>query len=703
MKDKMMDDDIENVGIMQGFMDSMADEGDDEGDDDEEKMMERRPDSPEILMNNLRGDMRSLEARRDELADLVGYKAATETPEAVLAMLQPVLAQQGGGGIGALPQSGPMAQGPQPPMMGAAPGAAPGGAPGGPPPGMPPMPPDAGAGAPPPPGDGGIAALMAGMGGGAPGGAPAGPPPGMPPGDMPPIAMARGGYVQHFQTGSDKSGVTPADDQSASDPAASDLLQYPKNLVDAARAASSGLINQQPAKVPSLEGAMKTRLPEYQKLLGSDRGMAEAQMLFDLGQRAFGFAANTDDSGRPLRGSFISRLAGATKTLPTAIGRRIDEINKIDRQIKTLALQQGEKDIDQVNAQNAELQKRKSGLLAEVLRAQARVDAKAAGAKDTGPLGRGSKGDILNTFIQFAPLYKAGSLLPEQERTFLTAVQDYTQEQRMPFTDAETGITKIITYRNSLPDYVREALNARRPGSAPAPSAMTTVPSGAGAPAGAGAGRPARPAGAGAVPTGPMGLVPGPNVPDEVFQAASVAPKSTFFDLAATGTGFVPVLVAGIARNVPVDAAGKIAPDFQQSTTMLKSMTNRIVNVLQENPRFPEGERKQILDELGTAPSVFSNRNGYINTIVALDKVMEDLQKKANSIINNEKTGVQTRKEQQRKLEDISSIRDLFGIQQRTITDPEVWKTLPPGEYIVIDPRTGFKVLQPKYANPAAR
>jgi hypothetical protein len=76
-----MDDDIENVGIMQGFMDSMADEGDDEGDDDPEAMMERRPDTPEILMNNLRGDMRSLSARRDELADLVGYQAATETPE----------------------------------------------------------------------------------------------------------------------------------------------------------------------------------------------------------------------------------------------------------------------------------------------------------------------------------------------------------------------------------------------------------------------------------------------------------------------------------------------------------------------------------------------------------------------------------------------------------------------------------------------
>ena len=49
MNKKMMamDDDIENVGIMQGFMDSMADEGDDEGDDDPEAMLDRRPDTPE--------------------------------------------------------------------------------------------------------------------------------------------------------------------------------------------------------------------------------------------------------------------------------------------------------------------------------------------------------------------------------------------------------------------------------------------------------------------------------------------------------------------------------------------------------------------------------------------------------------------------------------------------------------------------------
>ena len=77
MKDKGMGKPpVDNVGIMQGFLDMFEDdlEGEDEEGDgqDEGEMMERRPDSPEILMNNLRGDMRSIDARREELADLVG-------------------------------------------------------------------------------------------------------------------------------------------------------------------------------------------------------------------------------------------------------------------------------------------------------------------------------------------------------------------------------------------------------------------------------------------------------------------------------------------------------------------------------------------------------------------------------------------------------------------------------------------------------
>ena len=112
MKNKMVEKDAEDVGIMAGFkdmMEMMEMEDDDMGDMDEEdrvasEVMGRSPKSPEILMNNLRGDMRSIDARVDELADMVGYRAAKDTPQEVLALLQPVLAQQQG--IGAAPAAG---------------------------------------------------------------------------------------------------------------------------------------------------------------------------------------------------------------------------------------------------------------------------------------------------------------------------------------------------------------------------------------------------------------------------------------------------------------------------------------------------------------------------------------------------------------------------------------------------------------------
>jgi hypothetical protein len=111
-----------NSGIMAGFEDEMEEEG--------TQPMPRSPQNPEILMNNLRGDMRSVDARYLELAQMVGEEAAMDTPPEVLAMLQSQLAAQEAppmpqGGIGALPQGAEMAP---PPMMGQEQG-------------MPPMPP----------------------------------------------------------------------------------------------------------------------------------------------------------------------------------------------------------------------------------------------------------------------------------------------------------------------------------------------------------------------------------------------------------------------------------------------------------------------------------------------------------------------------------------------------------------------------------
>jgi len=120
-----------NSGIMAGFEDEMPEEMPEEAESDMPQMA-RTPQNPEILMNTLRGDMRSVDARVQELAQMVGEEAAMDTPPEVLALLQAQLAGPQGG-IGALPQGQEMAPPPMMPPQG-----------GMPPQGMPPGPEGAG-------------------------------------------------------------------------------------------------------------------------------------------------------------------------------------------------------------------------------------------------------------------------------------------------------------------------------------------------------------------------------------------------------------------------------------------------------------------------------------------------------------------------------------------------------------------------------
>jgi hypothetical protein len=306
---------VDNVGIMQGFLE-MMNEDDDEFEEDDEyeagEMLGRTPDSPEILMNNLRGDMRSIDARRDELADMVGYAAAAETPEPVLAMLQPVLAQQG---IGAMMPPGPMPPG----------GISPVGAPNMPNvpnvPNVPNMPSDMMTPMQPMP--------AGGIGDMAPGAMPPGPPP---------LQMARGGVVQRFSEGT----LAPdaIQDGGASVPPSREEVQKATNFL----AAREKLLSQ-PRAAFDLPGAMTKQEDLFRKAMGGEKSgdMAKVMMLTDLANRAFGYAANVDEQGRPLRGSAISRLAQAARTLPQTTAQFIADKNKQDQAIKLAALQSAQK------------------------------------------------------------------------------------------------------------------------------------------------------------------------------------------------------------------------------------------------------------------------------------------------------------------------------------------------------------------------
>ena len=635
----MIEKDVENVGIMAGFKDMMEMEDDDMEDMDEEdrvasEVMGRSPKSPEILMNNLRGDMRSIDARVDELADMVGYRAAKDTPQEVLALLQPVLAQQQG--IGAAPASAELMQGPQPPM---APPPMPPGAPMAPPvaPGASEMPPEM---------------MAAMMGGGGPQDM-TGPPPPETGGiaGAPPIAMARGGYVQNFQVGSGEDGVTPVEKEEP-------LLKYPQEVVTAAKQGMQELIAKQPERLPDLAGLTRAREPVYRTILGDTKGTSEAQLLMSLGQRAFGFGSNVDDQGRPLRGSFVSRLAGAARTLPQDMMARVAEIDKGERAIKMAALQASEKDIDQIMAKNNELMKQKRALFGEIIKQEART----AAAGNKGPFGAGVTGATLNIFSTMAPDYAAGKLTPEQERIFLSAVTNYTQAQMVERVDPVTGKKSYVEIRNDLPAYVRTALDLR--GGTP-PVTPTTARPGAEKPP------------ASTAVSGAPGTVPA-NVPAEAKDTyvALNTPKDqkTLWNQRGLVAGPLPYI-----KTMPVlRVFGQVDAKADEARTFFDTAVRDLIKSLQNNPHYATTEMKAIEKELDIGPAFFDNPASLGSRMVGIDDFLMQKLKAAQADATNDSYTVDARRNALNVTRDISNFQKKAGIPPRVYTIEEV-QALPSG------------------------
>ena len=667
-----MDDDIENVGIMQGFLDEMEDGMEEEEGAEEEnsaaEMLDRRPDSPEILMNNLRGDMRSIDARREELADLVGYPAAAETPDSVLAMLQPVLAQ--GGGLGELPQSGPMAQGPQPPMLPPPPG----GAMGAPPPGAPPLPPG---GAAPPAGD--MAALLAAAGPPPGGGmAPPGPMTGpdgqpIPPEGMPPIQMNRGGFVQRFKNGSEEEGVTSDDDQASSDADVAGLTRMlPMNAVELAQRGYMNLLQAQPTAPKDL----RTLVPEYEKLyselLGEDKNAQQAQLLLMLGQKGLQLAGNVDAQGRPLTGSTLGRFATVASEIPGAIGQFIAETDKNRRAIRMAAIQSAEKEREAAREGNIKTVESQRKAFGDILRSASKA------TSGSGMFGKGGMGPFWNVVLTpgLAQAYADGQLSPDDENVFLTAANVILADAR-PKTEIYTNDLGNKVSR-TLPGYevpfLKNALAARQAlGEISAPATSGTVPVG-----------PTTVSPESAVePTGaPASATP-------ATTAAQVRPR-TLWDM-APNLSFVQAAAAGIAQNVPL--AGGVAQQAQQDITYFENSVRELIKVLQNNPRFAEGERAAIEKELDLSPRFMRDETALRNTFVGVDKFLGEKLADSRSVLADPNNTPEAKKFASDSIDAITNFRKKLGVPVRVFSIDEV-RRLEPGTPFFYKNETNFRVRQ---------
>jgi hypothetical protein len=396
---------VDNVGIMQGFLEMMNEDDDlEEGDDDLDAgiMLGRTPDSPEILMNNLRGDMRSIDARRDELADMVGYAAAAETPESVLAMLQPVLAQQG---IGAMMPPGPMPPG----------GISPVGAPNIPNvpnvPNVPNMPSEMMAPMQPMP--------AGGIGDMAPGAMPPGPPP---------LQMARGGEVQRFQQG----GVIKKDADASEENDASSILGYSSSTLPASRSLVESIMTRRQGDISDLAQLTGQKIRAYEQLLSGNQGdLAKLGFLTSLGERGFAYAANVDPiTGQPLRGSALSRFAGAARGLPAEMMKMAAAKRKEDQALKLAGLKSAEETIAAERAANQKLLELQTSI--------AKEEVKAAGKAGK------VTGTPFNQYQELITPWVQGILDPAGQTRILNAVTQMVQPTMVTVTDKLGNVTTEV-------------------------------------------------------------------------------------------------------------------------------------------------------------------------------------------------------------------------------------------------------------------
>lgn len=609
----MSPDEVENVGIMQGFMDDMEDifeEEDESSDEDYEtgKMMGRTPDSPEIIMNNLRGDMRSVDARVEELAEMVGYRAAAETPMEVLALLQPVLAGQGAGqGIASLP-------------MGAA-GQA-----------MPPMPPVPAApqmqpaGAPPAMPAGGIASL--------------------PQGQSAPMAMAKGGLVQYFQAGSDEGAVTQIPDQSSSETVSSRLKRAGEDEI-------LKLLAQKPMAVPSLQFAMEERIPTYQSLMGaSDKDAMRAAMLFDIAQTALGYAGNVGPQGQPLRGSQAARLAAATSALPGQIGARLTAQQQQDQAVRLAALQAAEKDIQSIREANLDLTKEQRSLMSSLARTP-------TGTGTSSVFGSGMEGRARAFVTENAALYATGQLTPEEKRQFEMSISIISQ----PRTEVDAfGRTVRIT--PSLPEFLQDALAAggytpTTTGAAGAPAVIT------GETPAVTAGETPAPSATDSSAAGQVGfsvLERSPLSANPVADSYYQAGMPTFFN-AAKAQGPLPALKSFVFRTPILNALS--TTDAANATTgrqFLEAMKSALPVAFQAGTdRFTNDERNQLLADLGVGAKVIDTPEAFVARLFALDDSLQRMQAAAMARYNNRELSDEDLRLASTRLANIHEVRALIG------------------------------------------
>ncbi len=145
-------------------------------------------------------------------------------------------------------------------------------------------------------------------------------------------------------------------------------------------------------------------------------------------------------------------------------------------------------------------------------------------------------------------------------------------------------------------------------------------------------------------------------LPDELTMLGG----RTVAELVNTGnfTGIGPRVREFFGRT-PIIGSGAGVVDTLR--TLIPLAAKRLVTALQQNPRFAEGERTALQEDLKIEPSVFDNKGSMLGRLVAIDVFLQSLEAELEAGIKDLKQPVAARRADKKSLRLVQNARERFS------------------------------------------
>jgi hypothetical protein len=143
--------------------------------------------------------------------------------------------------------------------------------------------------------------------------------------------------------------------------------------------------------------------------------------------------------------------------------------------------------------------------------------------------------------------------------------------------------------------------------------------------------------------------------------------------------------VEGVVEGTPF-FGGATEQDITMAKQRVVNLRNSVVTALQNNPKFAEGEREAIKQELDILPGIWSNPENAMAKLIAMDSNLEDRQNAEFKTMNDKSLPADVRKGAASKFTLLTNVRSQLNLPP-TVSPEEVVNLAPGTVFITNDGR----------------